>query len=453
MAAVQNARDVALQATSPRITPVTLPSGFQVDLSNTAQVINNLPSYTRVSGVTPLATQTSLAYGGAYLTGFGALAAQSTVNLASQISGQLANANVAGLGSLALLNSLAAGGPYLTGFGALATANAVNLATQITGQLANANVAGLGALALLASVDLGSGTYTTGNLAANRIAAGSLAVGVVYSGTINTSQINAGTLGVGVVYAGTINTSQINAGTLAAGVVYTGTVAANQVLAGSLASGVIYTGTLNANQLVSGTATYDSNQVAFGLGVEYEPNGHVAGVSGRAYGASKLAGAFVQYNYDGFAVAAASAPGVGSAYVALGGWNSILDTYTSIAYIGLDNIAGKFVNFSTNYEASLGTASYAGRFVGPVTVIGTGAEITTSGPISGQAITGTTLSLSAGLTATTGSFSGAWACNGSTPQTKATVGAALGGGATLADVIAKVNSLQAVLVNNGQAQA
>jgi hypothetical protein len=42
------------------------------------------------------------------------LASQSTVNLASQITGQLANGNVSGLGALALLGSVALDGAYVT---------------------------------------------------------------------------------------------------------------------------------------------------------------------------------------------------------------------------------------------------------------------------------------------------------------------------------------------------
>lgn len=276
MAAVQNARDLALQATSPRIVPVALPTNTTVDLSNTSQALNNLPSYLRVSGITAISTQSAL--------------------------------------------------------------------------------------------DL-AGSYIIGNLSAARISAGTLSAGVVYAGSIT------------------------------------------------------------ANQILSGTATYDSSQVVFGLGVAYAPTGTIAGVSGRAYGASKLAGAFAQYNTNGFALAAAAGGGTGSAFVGLGGWNSITNTYTAIGYVGLDTVGGRFSHFATGNRADIGTPTHA--------VYGVGAVETTT-------------SIKAG---TTLQAMGAFGCNGATPQGKVTIGAALGAGATLAEVIAKCNLFQYILVQNGQAQA
>ena len=98
MASIVSTRILALQATSPRMVAVPLPTNVTVDLSNTAQALNNLPSYTRVSGITALATQSSLANGGGYLTGFGSVSSQ---------------------------NSLALGGSYLTGFGNVASQNSL----------------------------------------------------------------------------------------------------------------------------------------------------------------------------------------------------------------------------------------------------------------------------------------------------------------------------------------
>jgi len=199
MAAIQNARDVLLQATSPRINPV--PVVGTVDLSNTSQVLNNLPSHTRVTGVTNLATQSNLAYGGGFLTGFGSLAPLSSVGLASgQVTGNLPSyTRVTGLTDIATQAQLSLTGGYLTGFGTFAALNSINLtdATKVLGNLANARVAGLGALALLASLDLGSSTYVVGALAANRIAAGALAVGVTYSDFIYADQVMAGEVAIG----------------------------------------------------------------------------------------------------------------------------------------------------------------------------------------------------------------------------------------------------------------
>lgn len=97
------------------------------------------------------------------LSRLGALAGQDTVNLASQVTGQLAAGNITGLGALALLNT-------------------VNLNTQTTGALNGATqVTNLGSLAYANAI------------AADQIGAGTLAAGVIYSGTINAEKINGGT--------------------------------------------------------------------------------------------------------------------------------------------------------------------------------------------------------------------------------------------------------------------
>ena len=168
MATIVSTRILALQATSPRIVAVPLPTNVTVDLSNTSQALNNLPSYTRVSGVTALATQSTLANGGGYLTGFGVLASQATVNLASQITGQLANANVSGLGALALLGSVAL-----------------------------------------------DGAYVTNNLAANRIGAGTIAAGVIYAGDVAASQITSGYIAAARINAGTLDVGKLQSATSA----------------------------------------------------------------------------------------------------------------------------------------------------------------------------------------------------------------------------------------------
>jgi hypothetical protein len=134
-----------------------------------------------------VSSQNSLAFGGAYLTGFGAVASQS---------------------------SLAYGGGYLTGFGVLASQATVNLASQITGQLANSNVSGLGALALLGSVAL-DGAYVTNNLAANRIGAGTIAAGVIYAGDVAASQITSGYIAAARINAGTIAVAKLQSNTSA----------------------------------------------------------------------------------------------------------------------------------------------------------------------------------------------------------------------------------------------
>lgn len=220
MAAIVNERTLRLQATVPRIIPVKIPiddvEGLPEALeevgngakrlvlrSNVATFFNSTPASatltaSREGGLTGTITWSVIA-GSATLTGSGdgvrtvaassipvggyaviqaacgsyiatvilsrtsALAAQTTINLASQVTGQLANSNVSGLGALALLNT-------------------VNLNTQVTGALNGVTqVTNLGALA-----------YAEG-LAANQIGAGTLAAGVIYAGNINAAQVTAGT--------------------------------------------------------------------------------------------------------------------------------------------------------------------------------------------------------------------------------------------------------------------
>ena len=360
MAAIVSTRILALQATSPRIVAVPLPTNVSVDLSNTSQALNNLPSYTRVSGITALATQSSLANGGGYLTGFGAVSSQNTLslgggyltgfgNVASQNSLALGGAYLTGFGAVASQSSLAYGGGYLTGFGVLASQSTVNLASQITGQLANSNVSGLGALALLGSVAL-DGAYVTNNLAANRIGAGTIAAGVIYAGDIAASQIT----------SGYIAAARINAGTIAVA------------------------------KLQSNTSATMANNTSFGLGTTWDVlgAGGYCGVVGRATASSTFGGAFTNSAANGYALIAAGVAGSGAAIAAYGAWAPGDNTKLTEAYIGNQANAGYFkysasyyatlcsstyagyFDYANTFRAKLGTSSYAGRFVAG----GSGAE-------------------------------------------------------------------------------
>jgi hypothetical protein len=91
----------------------------------------------------------------------------------------------------------------------LASQATVNLASQITGQLANSNVSGLGALALLGSVAL-DGAYVTNNLAANRIGAGTIAAGVIYAGDVAASQITSGYIAAARINAGSLTVDKLS---------------------------------------------------------------------------------------------------------------------------------------------------------------------------------------------------------------------------------------------------
>lgn len=144
MAVIANERDERLQAAPQRTQPVTLPPGTSI---NPGQINPGpLPP-----GVTTDVDQ---------VIGAGALAKQDYLNLATQVTGQLAHGNVGGLGALALLNQ-------------------INLATQTVGTLdANTQVVNLGQLAYANS------------LAADQIGAGTLAAGIIYAGGIQAHQVD-----------------------------------------------------------------------------------------------------------------------------------------------------------------------------------------------------------------------------------------------------------------------
>lgn len=158
MATIVNARDVLLQAASPRVVPMSLPPNVTVPNG-------------QVLGLGELALLDAIST--SKVSGLGALATQDVIDLATQTTGQLASGKVSGLGALALLNQ-------------------INLATQATGSLSYSNVSGLGALATQNSVNgstqvtnLGVLAYAN-SIAAENIGAGSLAAGVIYSGKLYT---------------------------------------------------------------------------------------------------------------------------------------------------------------------------------------------------------------------------------------------------------------------------
>lgn len=316
MAAIVSTRILALQATSPRIVAVPLPTNVTVDLSNTSQALNNLPSYTRVSGLTPLATQSTLANGGGYLTGFGSVSSQNSL--------ALGGAYLTGFGAVASQSSLAYGGGYLTGFGVLASQATVNLASQITGQLANGNVSGLGALALLGSVALDS-AYVTSNLAVNRLGAGTLAAGIIYAGDVAASQITSGYIAAARINAGSLTVDKLS------------------------------------NSYVPGTG----NHVSFSMGAAWSSGSNYAG--GIYLADSTAYFPLLAYNNgNGYAFAAATTDTAGtySAIVTWGGWNgnTAAPTYATSAYLTSGIFGGKFVYGTDAQVATLGTASYAGKF-------------------------------------------------------------------------------------------
>ena len=231
MAAIENDRDIILQATSPRVIPVLIPIGgveglpgrlddIDSDISTLGTEVNSLMGNTqdlsiRVSSLTvDNSTSTTLTVvrkngisGTVSWTVFAGVATLSGTGDSRTIAGNsISGSSVtvkAAIGSkevFATINKV----------GALASQNTVNLSSQVTGQLSSGSVSGLGALALLNTVNLS--TQTTGALNGQTQVTnlGTLA----YANAIAANQIGAGTLAAGVIYAGEINADNITSGTI-----------------------------------------------------------------------------------------------------------------------------------------------------------------------------------------------------------------------------------------------
>lgn len=232
MAAIQNDRDVLLQAAAVRVTPVPIPMN-QVDgltdvitdiNNNVASALNNTKDlYITSSATVFVGSSTSTSPASITLT----------ANFKNNLTGTVTWSVVVGTATLVPNgNTCTVAGTTLTGqsvtirarvtvnslnydafvvlsrLGALAGQDTVNLASQVTGQLAAGNITGLGALALLNTVNLNTQTTGALNGATQVTNLGSLA----YANAIAANQIGAGTLAAGVIYSGTINAENINGG-------------------------------------------------------------------------------------------------------------------------------------------------------------------------------------------------------------------------------------------------
>lgn len=197
MATIQNDRDILLQAASPRVVPPTIPID-RVDglpeaikrlvITSTATVFVGSSGTTAPSTITLTAERQgglsgSVVWSVTAGSGTATPSGDTCVVTGSTVSGQ----------SITLRARVTEGSTNydtfitLTKLGSLAGQASVNLATQITGQLANGNVSGLGALALISTANIN--TQTFGDLAVNRLGVGTLAAGVIYAGTVNVSNL------------------------------------------------------------------------------------------------------------------------------------------------------------------------------------------------------------------------------------------------------------------------
>lgn len=199
MATIQNDRDVLLQAASPRVIPPLIPID-QIDGLPAAikRLVINASATTFVgsSGTTAPASITLTAERQGGLTGsvVWSITAGSGTVTPSGDTATVTGSTVTGQSITLRARVTEDSTNYdtfitLTKLGTLSGQAAVNLATQITGQLANGNVSGLKALALLDSVSLSNPVQVVGDLAASRIGVGTLAAGVVYAGTVNVDNL------------------------------------------------------------------------------------------------------------------------------------------------------------------------------------------------------------------------------------------------------------------------
>ncbi len=198
MATIVNARDVLLQATSPRIAipPIKIDQveGLPAALKS-VRIIASATTFAGKSGTTSPATITLTVE---RLNGVTGTAVWTLLSGTATLvpSGDTCTIT----GSTMSTNSITVRARVIDGsvnydeqiiinkVGAVSLFDQINLATQVTNKLANTNVDGLGALALLGAVDLGT-TQVVGSLAANRIGVGTLAAGVIYAGNINVTQL------------------------------------------------------------------------------------------------------------------------------------------------------------------------------------------------------------------------------------------------------------------------
>lgn len=240
MAAIQNDRDLLLQAASPRVVPIPIPmdqidglddalGGLDGRITAQGTAINSLLNNTR--DLIVYATATTFVGSGATTPASVTLTAVRKNELAGAVSWSVtagaatltpdgdtclvSGASVTGNSVTIRARIVAGGANYdafvtLTRLGSLAGQQYVNLTNQVTGQLANGNVSGLGALALLNVVNLNTQTVGALNGQTQVTNLGDLA----YANAIAANQIGAGQLAAGVIYAGYITAEQVNAGIL-----------------------------------------------------------------------------------------------------------------------------------------------------------------------------------------------------------------------------------------------
>lgn len=243
MAAIQNDRDLLLQAASPRVVPIPIPidriDGLPEALKS-LRIKTSATTFIGSSGATNPATITLTAEKLGGLVGavaWSVIAGAGTLTPSGD-SCAVTGSTVTGT-SIAIRARVTVGGVNydaqisLSKLGALSAQEQINLTNQVVGQLAMGNVTGYGALALLNQVNLNTQTIGALNGQTQITNLGALA----YVNALAANQIGAGTLAAGVIYAGTVNVNSL----------------IGNVISGKSLSGTeyIYIGGINASAPVS----------------------------------------------------------------------------------------------------------------------------------------------------------------------------------------------------------
>lgn len=220
MAAIQNDRDILLQVANPRVVPIPIPIDQIEGLGPALKSLRIKASanmFMGASGATNPATITLTAEKLGGLTGpveWSVIGGSATITPSGDTC-SVTGSTVVGY-TVTIRARVAVGATnydsqiILSKLGTLSAQETVNLSTQITGQLAMGNVTGYGALALLNQVNLNTQTVGALNGQTQVTNLGTLA----YVNSLAANQIGAGTLAAGVIYAGQINADNITAGTL-----------------------------------------------------------------------------------------------------------------------------------------------------------------------------------------------------------------------------------------------
>lgn len=199
MAAIQNDRDILLQAASPRVVRIPISIDDVTGLGPALKRLRITASETVFVGTTITPTPATITLTAVKDGGLTGPTAWQVISGSATIAQSGDTCTVTGstvLGRSVTIRARVADGGVnydaeivLNRLGSLSGQEGVNLATQITGQLANSNVSGLKALALLDSVSLSNPVQVVGDLAASRIGVGLLAAGVIYAGTVNVGNL------------------------------------------------------------------------------------------------------------------------------------------------------------------------------------------------------------------------------------------------------------------------